>query len=82
MQKQSSGRLPDVFCRKEVFNKFSKFTGKHLCQSLFFNKVAGLRSVTLLKRNSFSFSFFPANFTNFLRTPFYKTPPMAASGNE
>ena len=28
---------------REVFHKsFTKFTGKHLCQSLFFNKVAGL----------------------------------------
>ena len=28
---------------KEVLRNFAKFTGKHLCQSLFFNKVAGLR---------------------------------------
>ena len=28
--------------RKGVFRNFAKFTGKHLCQSLFFNKVAGL----------------------------------------
>ena len=26
-----------------VYENFAKFTGKHLCQSLFFNKVAGLR---------------------------------------
>ena len=26
-----------------VLKKFTKFTGKHLCQSLFFNKVAGLQ---------------------------------------
>ena len=32
----------EVFCRKAVFRNFAKFTGKHLCQSLFFNKVAGL----------------------------------------
>ena len=25
--------------------KFRKFTGKHVCQSLFFNKVAGLITV-------------------------------------
>ena len=29
---------------------FAKFTEKHLCQSLFFNKVAGLRPATLLKK--------------------------------
>ena len=27
----------------EVFRNLTKFTGKHLCQSLFFNKVAGFR---------------------------------------
>ena len=29
--------------KKGVLRKFSKFIGKQLCQSLFFNKVAGLR---------------------------------------
>ena len=38
--------------RKGVLRNFAKFTGKHLCQSLFFNKVAGLRLATLLKRDS------------------------------
>ena len=28
---------------KGVVRNFTKFTGKHLCQSLYFNKVAGLR---------------------------------------
>ena len=27
---------PDVFCKKVVLRNFAKFTGKHLCQSLFF----------------------------------------------
>ena len=36
-----SSRL-EVFCEKILLRNFSKFTGKHLCQSLFFNKVAGL----------------------------------------
>ena len=34
---------PEVFCKKDVLKNFAKFTGKNLCQSLFFNKVAGLR---------------------------------------
>ena len=34
---------PDVFCEKGVLRNFAKFTGKHLCQSLFFNKVAEKR---------------------------------------
>ena len=29
----------DVSCKKDVLRNFAKFTGKHLCQSLFFNKV-------------------------------------------
>ena len=27
-----------MFCKKGVLRNFAKFTGKHLCQSLFFNK--------------------------------------------
>ena len=38
--------------KKGVLRNFAKFTGKHLCQSLFFNKAAGLRPATLLKRVS------------------------------
>ena len=33
---------PEVLCKKVVLKSFARFTGKHLCQSLFFNKVAGL----------------------------------------
>ena len=38
--------------RKGALRNFAKFTGKHLCQSLFFNKVAVLRPAALLKRDS------------------------------
>ena len=31
---------PEAFCKKGVLRNFAKFTGKHLCHSLFFNKVA------------------------------------------
>ena len=30
----------EVFCKKNVLRNFAKFTGKHLCQRLLFNKVA------------------------------------------
>ena len=30
---------PEVFCEKGVFRNFAKFTGKHLCQSLFLIKL-------------------------------------------
>ena len=29
----------EVFCKKGVLKNFAKLTGKHRCQSLFFNKV-------------------------------------------
>ena len=32
---------PEVFCKKGVLRNYAKFKGKHLWQSLFFNKVAG-----------------------------------------
>ena len=60
---------PEAFCKKSVLRNFAKFTGKHLCQSLFFIKVAGLRSATLLKKKLWH-RFFPMNFAKFLRTPF------------
>ena len=39
--KMSRGSRPEVFSKKGVLRNFAKFTGKHLCQRLFFNKVAG-----------------------------------------
>ena len=33
---------PEVFCKKGVLRNFGKFTGQNLCESHFFNKVAGL----------------------------------------
>ena len=29
---------PDVFCKTGVLRNFAKFTGKHLCQILYFDK--------------------------------------------
>ena len=37
---------PDVLYKKSVLKNFSKLTGKHLCQSLFFNKVVGLNKTS------------------------------------
>ena len=47
--------LLEVFCKKGALRNFAKFTGKHLCQSLLFNKVADVS---------------PVNFAKFVRTPF------------
>ena len=57
--------------RKGVLRNFVKFTGKHLCQSLLFNKVAGLRPATSLKKKLWHMCF-PINFAKFLRTPFLR----------
>ena len=46
---------PEVFYKKVVLRKFAKFTGKHLCQSLFLNKVAGLRPAKRIKDLIISF---------------------------
>ena len=55
--------------KKGVFENFVKIKGKHLCQSLFFNKIAGLGPATLLKKRPWH-RCFPLNFVNLLRTPF------------
>ena len=33
---------PEVFYKEDVLRNVAKFTGKQLCQRLFFNKVAGI----------------------------------------
>ena len=66
--------LPEMFYKKVVLKNFAKFTGKHLCQtgqSLSFNKVAGLRSATLLKMRPWH-RCFSVTLARFLRTSFFK----------
>ena len=55
--------------KKGFLRNFVKFTGKHKCQSLFFNKVVGLRPATLLKKRLWHRCFL-VNFAKFSRTPF------------
>ena len=38
---------PKVFYKKGVLRNFAKFTGKHLCQCLFFNNVSHNDCVSL-----------------------------------
>ena len=64
--KNGSGRL-EVFCEKGVLRNVAKFTEKHLCQSLFFNKAAGLKPATLLKKRLWH-RCFPVKFAKFLKT--------------
>ena len=69
----------ELFCQKDVLKKLAKFTGKYQWQSLFFNKVACLSLQLDLKKRLWH-SCFPVNFTIFLRTLFYRTPLVVASG--
>ena len=65
---EAAGRSSQRMCcvRKGVLRNFTKFTGKHLCSSLFFNKVAGLslQPATLLKKRLWH-RCFPVYFANF-----------------
>ena len=69
LQRNVKSSRSEVFCKKSVRRSFTKFTGKHRRQSLFFNKVAGPRPVTLLKKRLWH-RCYPVNFVKFLRTPF------------
>ena len=66
---------------KAIPRNFAKFTGKHLCQSLFFNKVAGLRpeACHFIKKGTlarvFSCEFYETSKNSF----FYRIPLVAAS---
>ena len=53
--------------RKDVLRNFTKFTGKHLFWSIFFNKVAG-QACNFIKKDTLAQVFF-VNFVKFLRTP-------------
>ena len=54
-------RSTEMFYKKGVFKNFAKFTGKHLCWSLFSNKVAGWKPAMLLKKRLWHM-FFPVIF--------------------
>ena len=72
---------PGAFCKKSrssqqrcsmkkgVLRNFPKFTENHLSLSLFFTKVVGLRSATLLKKRLWD-RCFPVNLAKFLIIPF------------
>ena len=60
--------VPRCSVKKGVLRNFAEFTGKHLSQSLFFNKVAGL-SLQFYYKGDWH-KCFPVNFVKLLRTPF------------
>ena len=58
--------------RKSVYRNFAKFTGKHLCQSLFFNKIVDVRPAPFLTKR-LRHRCFPVNFAKLLRTHFLQS---------
>ena len=46
---------PEVFCKKDVLRNFAEFTGKRLCQSLFYNKNTPSLVLNVLKKLLLSF---------------------------
>ena len=68
LKKRNKSTHLEVFCKKGALKNFTKFTEKHLCQSRFFNKVAGPLKKRLWHRC------FSMNFAKFLRLPFYRAP--------
>ena len=74
--------LTEVFCKKGVLRNFTKFTGKHLYQSLFFNKVAGLRpqACNFIKKETLAQAF-SYEYCEISKNTFsHRTPVVAASG--
>ena len=72
----TSGRGSHQRCsvKKGFLKNFIKFTGKHLCQSLFLIKLQA-SGLQLFKKKKLWHRCFPVNFAKFLGTPFYRTPP-------
>ena len=68
----------EVFSENVVLKHFVKIAKKHLSQSLFLNKVAGVRSAILLKRNSGTCIFLWV-LRNFKERLFHRTPLVATS---
>ena len=63
MRNLSSHRMYSI--KKDFFKNFAKFTEKHLRRSLYFDKVAGLRPVTLSKQRPRQ-TYYPVSFATFL----------------
>ena len=56
-----------MFCKKVVLRNFSKLTGKHLCQSLLFNKVAGSKNTFFHRKPMLAASIEPLKYYMMIR---------------
>ena len=59
-----------VFYKIGVLKNFAKFTEKHVCWSLFFDKVMSAGSLQLYQKMRLQHRCFSVNFTKFLKAPF------------
>ena len=57
--------------KKDVLRNFAKFTGKHLSESPFLNKIARLGPQPAALKKRLWHRCFPVNFAKFLRTSFF-----------
>ena len=60
---------PDVFCKKSVLRTLRKFTEKHLCWNLYFDKVAD-QACNFIKIETLAQV--PVNIPKSLRIPFLR----------
>ena len=71
-----------MFCKKEVLENFAKFTGKHLCQSLFFNNKLQATGVQLYWKRDSGIGV-SCGFCEISKNTFsYRTPPVVASASD
>ena len=68
---------PEVFCKKGVLRNLTKFTGKYLHQSLFFNKVAG-GACNLFKKETLA-QVFACEFCQISKNTFLHRTPLVAA---
>ena len=62
---------------KAAIKTFTMVSGKHMCWNIFFNKAAGLRSTTFLKKTPKQV-FYCEYCEIFKNSCFYRTSPVAA----
>ena len=69
--KQSTSH-PEVLCKKGILKNFTKFTGKHLCQSLFLNKIVGQSPVCNPIKKKTMTQVFSCEFCEIFKNTFFK----------
>ena len=76
-QKLCTQKCPEVLCKKGAPRNFAKFTGKHLCQCLFFPEACNF-----IKKETLA-QVFPCEFCEISKNIFFhRTPLVAVYANE